>query len=128
VIHLALVFKAEKQASARQTPFAFGLDIDNSGSMAGRHLEYAKSAATMVLKHLRDDDRFGLVVFSDSARTIIPLQVASDMEAFSEAIRPDTTAERKSEIEKQLIAYCRLDTLAWCGFGSCSAGAPGTTD
>jgi len=78
VVHLALAFKAEKQASARQTPFAFGLVIDNSGSMAGNPLEYAKSAATMVLKHLRDDDRFGLVVFSDSARTVVPLQVAKD--------------------------------------------------
>ena len=34
------------------------------------------------------------------------------MEAFSEAIQPSTTAERKSEIERQLIAYCRLDTFA----------------
>lgn len=78
VVHLALVFKAEKQPSARQTQFAFGLVLDNSGSMAGKPLEYAKSAAAMVLKHLRDDDRFGLVVFSDSARTVVPLQVAKD--------------------------------------------------
>jgi hypothetical protein len=35
----------------------------------------------------------------------------SDMEAFCEAIHPDTTAERKSKIERQLIAYCRLDTF-----------------
>ena len=34
------------------------------------------------------------------------------MEAFCEAIRPDTTAEQKSEIERQLRAYCRLDTFA----------------
>lgn len=86
VVHLALVFKAEKQASARQTPFAFGLVLDNSGSMAGKPLEYAKAAATMVLKHLRDDDRFGLVVFSDSARTIIPLQIASDKARLQAAI------------------------------------------
>jgi hypothetical protein len=45
VVHLALVFKAEKQASARQTPFAFGLVIDSSGSMAGRpvHRKRARS-------------------------------------------------------------------------------------
>ena len=78
VVHLALVFKADAQPSVRHTPFAFGLVIDNSGSMAGKPLEYAKSAATMVLKHLRDDDRFGLVVFSNSARTVVPLQVAKD--------------------------------------------------
>ncbi len=77
-VHLALVFNAEKQASARQTPFAFGLVIDNSGSMEGRPLDYAKAAATMVLKHLRADDHFGLVVFSNSARTVIPLQKVRD--------------------------------------------------
>jgi hypothetical protein len=34
------------------------------------------------------------------------------MEAFVEAIAPDTTLERKAEIEGQLLAYCQLDTLA----------------
>ena len=36
----------------------------------------------------------------------------SAMNAFSEAIQPGTTPERKREIEKQLLAYCSLDTLA----------------
>ena len=34
------------------------------------------------------------------------------MAAFHDAIHPDTTAERKSEIERQLLAYCKLDTYA----------------
>lgn len=34
------------------------------------------------------------------------------MEAFMEAIQPQTTAERKAEIKQQLLAYCALDTLA----------------
>lgn len=34
------------------------------------------------------------------------------MEAYLEAIHPDTTAERKEEIEQQLLAYCGLDTFA----------------
>jgi hypothetical protein len=34
------------------------------------------------------------------------------MEAFLEAIHPDTRAERKAEIEQQLLAYCQLDTYA----------------
>jgi len=33
-------------------------------------------------------------------------------EVFCEAIQPSTANERKSEIEKQLLAYCRLDTFA----------------
>lgn len=34
------------------------------------------------------------------------------MEAFLEGIHPDTSAERKAEIEQQLLAYCKLDTYA----------------
>jgi hypothetical protein len=34
------------------------------------------------------------------------------MTAYTEAICPGTTAERKAEIETQLITYCRLDTFA----------------
>jgi len=34
------------------------------------------------------------------------------MNAYCEAIRRDTTGGRKSEIEQQLLAYCRLDTFA----------------
>ncbi|WP_305561192.1 DUF2779 domain-containing protein [Polaromonas sp.] len=34
------------------------------------------------------------------------------MEAFLEAIHPDTSAERKKQIEQQLLAYCKLDTYA----------------
>jgi len=34
------------------------------------------------------------------------------MEAFLEAIHPDTHAERKNQIEQQLLVYCKLDTYA----------------
>lgn len=34
------------------------------------------------------------------------------MEAYLEAIHPDTTLERKAEIEEQLLEYCGLDTFA----------------
>ena len=34
------------------------------------------------------------------------------VEAFKEAIHPDTTPERKKEIETQLAEYCKLDTFA----------------
>lgn len=42
------------------------------------------------------------------------------MEAYIEALHPATTPERKAEIERQLVAYCALDTLAlvrlWSAF------------
>ncbi len=34
------------------------------------------------------------------------------MNAYAEAIHPGTAAVRKNEIERQLLAYCRLDTFA----------------
>ena len=34
------------------------------------------------------------------------------MEAFMEAIHPGTDADRKNQIEQQLLAYCKLDTYA----------------
>ena len=33
-------------------------------------------------------------------------------EGYLEAIRPDTSAERKAELEEQLLRYCRFDTEA----------------
>jgi hypothetical protein len=32
--------------------------------------------------------------------------------AYQEAISPETTPERKQEIERQLLEYCKLDTFA----------------
>jgi hypothetical protein len=34
------------------------------------------------------------------------------MDAYVEAIHPDTATERKSQIEQQLLTYCKLDTYA----------------
>jgi hypothetical protein len=46
------------------------------------------------------------------------------MEAFLEAISPQTSAARKAEIEQQLLAYCALDTYAmvrlWAAFSNSS--------
>ncbi len=47
----------------------------------------------------------------------------SAMDAFSEAIQSDTTAERKGEIERQLLAYCRLDTFAMVRLWQLFSGA-----
>ena len=49
------------------------------------------------------------------------------MEAFSEAIRPGTSEARKSEIERQLLAYCRLDTFAMVRLWQFFSGRKGST-
>lgn len=50
------------------------------------------------------------------------------MEAFIEAIQPSASADRKTELERQLLAYCQLDTLAmvrlWEFFTGSTASSP----
>jgi hypothetical protein len=45
------------------------------------------------------------------------------MEAYVEALSPETTSERKAEIECQLVAYCALDTLALVRLWSAFSGS-----
>jgi hypothetical protein len=45
------------------------------------------------------------------------------MEAFLEAMDPATTQDRKADIERQLIAYCALDTLALVRLWSAFSGS-----
>jgi len=47
------------------------------------------------------------------------------MEAYLKAIHPSTLPERKAEIEKQLIDYCRLDTFAMVRLWKLLAGRKG---
>ena len=50
-----------------------------------------------------------------SIKKVLPAVVQDGgmaMDAFLEAIHPDTLIERKEEIKKQLLAYCKLDTYA----------------
>src|SRR6188472_3223585 len=52
VVHLAIQFKAAKREDEeRGKPIAFCVVIDNSGSMQGMPLEYAKRAGQLVVKH-----------------------------------------------------------------------------
>jgi len=45
-------------------------------------------------------------------RTLRVPSSAASWANFLEAVAPTTTAERKAEIQQQLLAYCQLDTLA----------------
>ena len=46
------------------------------------------------------------------------------MNAFIEALAPETPASRKAEIERQLLDYCALDTFAMVRLWSVFAGRP----
>ncbi|NQV06445.1 VWA domain-containing protein, partial [bacterium] len=48
------------------------LVIDRSGSMEGEKFEQAQTAAEWVLRHLNEDDRFGVITFSTGVREFSP--------------------------------------------------------
>jgi len=92
LVHLAILFRATKQVSRRSSPFAFGLVLDISASMQGKPLEQAKDAVQMVITHLSAEDRIGVVTFSGAARTVVPLQRATNkpqMQALIAAIESE---------------------------------------
>jgi Ca-activated chloride channel family protein len=81
LVHLVILFQAAKIASDRSSAFVYGLVLDTSISMQGEPLEHAKDAAQMVITHLRAEDRIAVVTFSDAARTVVPLQLATNKPA-----------------------------------------------
>jgi Ca-activated chloride channel family protein len=85
-VHLAVRCKAATTDTTRTRPIAFCPVLDRSGSMSGAPLDYARQAAQLVVKHLRPADYFGLVVFNDEARTVIPMQQVRDKSAAHAAI------------------------------------------
>lgn len=54
--------------------------------MAGPPLAHAREAAKVAVRNLRPGDRFGLVIFDDEARTVIPLQPARNKQSFYDII------------------------------------------
>lgn len=85
-VHMALRFTAPEVATDRTKPIAFCLVIDRSGSMSGGPLEAAKEAARLVVRNLRKEDLFALVVFDDAAQAVAPLQSAANRQQLLAAI------------------------------------------
>jgi Ca-activated chloride channel homolog len=73
-VHFAIRFEAEQQGQPRPRPAAFCVVLDRSGSMEGQPLQKAKEATKVAVRNLRAGDQFGLVIFDDEARTVVPLQ------------------------------------------------------
>lgn len=74
-VHLAVRFEACRVSTdVVRRPMAFCIVLDRSGSMAGEPLRKAKAAAEGVVRNLRSEDHFGMVVFDNAARTVVPMQ------------------------------------------------------
>jgi len=85
-VHFAIQFTADVTGAPRPKPAAFCAVVDRSGSMGGPPLIHAKAAAKVAVRNLRPDDQFGLVIFDNEARTVIPLQKAANKQSFYDVI------------------------------------------
>src|SRR5208337_1787834 len=85
-VHFAIQFVADVVGASRPKPAAFCIVLDRSGSMQGSPLNHAKSAAKVAVRNLRPADHFGLAIFDQEARTVIPLQPAKNKQAFYDII------------------------------------------
>ena len=86
-VHLVANLRAPKlEEHTRPRPAAFAVVLDRSGSMAGEPLRLAREACAAVVRNLRADDLFTLVVFDDSAQVVIPLQKPADRQGMIASI------------------------------------------
>jgi von Willebrand factor type A domain len=86
-VHLVANLTAPKlETQTRKRSAAFAVVLDRSGSMSGKPLQLARESCAAVVRNLRPNDYFSLVVFGDSAQVIIPLQKPSDRQGMLTAI------------------------------------------
>src|SRR5262249_25551993 len=86
-VHLVASLRAPKlEEHTRPRQAAFAIALDRSGSMAGEPLRLAREACAAVVRNLRADDLFTLVVFDDSAQVVIPLHRPTDRHGLIAAI------------------------------------------
>lgn len=86
VIKIDLSAVAGKKKEHR-TPLNLSVVLDKSGSMTGEKLEKAKQAAEMLVDRLGPDDVFSIVIYSDSARVLVPARRVEDKETLKKKIR-----------------------------------------
>jgi Ca-activated chloride channel family protein len=67
-----LLFQARARESATRPPVAIALLVDHSGSMKGRRLENAISAARGLVARLREGDHLSVIGYDKSARVLVP--------------------------------------------------------
>ena len=75
MIYVLLEFAADKVDSQSKTaPLNVCLVIDRSTSMQGEKMDMLKATAVRLLRELGPKDLFGLVMFSDRAEVVLPIQ------------------------------------------------------
>ncbi len=86
-VHLALELLAPQAEASSRRPMAFCAVLDRSGSMRGEPLSKAKAACESIIRNLRSNDQFSLVVFDDRAEVVLPMASVSHKSAAIQAVR-----------------------------------------
>ncbi len=74
------------ETHGRPRSAAFAVVLDRSGSMSGKPLQLARESCASVVRNLRPNDYFTLVVFDDSAQVVISPQKPLDRQAMEAAL------------------------------------------
>ena len=79
LVHLELIAKGAKldEGLAVRRPTDLVVVLDRSGSMGGDPMQKALAAVRELISQLGEDDRFGLVTYSNGAELFLPLTKAS---------------------------------------------------
>ncbi|HEX3759307.1 MAG TPA: VWA domain-containing protein [Kofleriaceae bacterium] len=64
--------------SIERPPLSLGIVIDRSGSMSGVPIEHARAAALSMIRQLDVRDAFAVVAYSNTARTVLAMQRATE--------------------------------------------------
>src|ERR1700730_7765347 len=86
-VHLVAKLTAptlETHARSRSAAFVFA--CAGSAPMRGKPLQLARESCAAIVRNLRPNDFFSLVVFDDSAQVVIPLQKPTDLQEMMTAI------------------------------------------
>jgi len=86
-VHLALELLAPQAEASSRHPMAFCAVLDRSGSMRGEPLSKAKAACESIIRNLRSNDQFALVVFDDRAEVVLPMGTVTRKSAAIQAVR-----------------------------------------
>lgn len=68
-------------------PLNICLVLDNSTSMKGQNIEMVKAAAIHLIRSLRQQDIFSIVIFSDRAQVLIPASLQHDLRKMETKVR-----------------------------------------
>ena len=86
LVEVILSFKGETTSTTTRRPLNLSLVIDRSGSMAGQPLRHAISAAQKLVEQLTPQDYLSVVIYDDTAETIVEPQLVSDRQAIKTII------------------------------------------